>query len=84
MFRNEQAWCLRFDLGLPEGEQWMLAGPSLRGLAEPGMSSLNSLQNCTVGLVMTHPDDEWLIRFGVLRHLTDDAIAAFNAAAAAD
>jgi hypothetical protein len=58
----------------------MLAGPGLRGLAEPGMSSLNF----TVALVSTLPDDEWLIRFGVLRHLTDDAIAAFNAAAAAD
>jgi hypothetical protein len=77
---HAQVWGLRFDLGLPAVEQWMLAGPSLLGLAEPGMSSLNSLLNCTAALVMTHPDDEWLIRQGVLRHLIDDAIAAFTVA----
>lgn len=43
-----------FDLGLPDGAEMILSGPSHYGLADPGVNSLVSLLQVTVPL-LTHP-----------------------------
>jgi hypothetical protein len=68
---------LRFDLGLLDRTNMMLAGPSNAGLTDPGHSMCISLGQVTVALLTTDPEIGDLVVMPLLIGLTDAAGDAF-------
>jgi hypothetical protein len=72
---------ITISLGLPALYPGSLSGPSVRGLDWPGHAAMVSLQHCTVAVATLRQNNERAIRIKVLTLLTEEAIAAFKAAA---
>lgn len=58
---------LFFDLGLSSEENLLLAGPSTRGLADPGMGMCIALNQTTVALLGERPDVDEVVTMLVLQ-----------------
>ena len=74
---------LFFDLGLGEGENILLAGPSTRGLADPGMGACIAHYQTTVALLNERPDVDEVVTMLVLQKLVpqiDQALLDANEA----
>ena len=72
---------LFFDLGLGDDENLMLAGPSTRGLADPGMGAVVALYQTTVALLNERPDVDELVTMLVLQKMIpviEDALVEAN------
>ena len=72
-----------FDLGLGEDENLLLAGPSTRGLADPGMGACVALFQTTVSLLNERPDVDEVVTMLVLQQLVsqiEDALLWANVA----
>jgi hypothetical protein len=74
---------LFFDLGVGDDEDLMLAGPSTRGMADPGMGATIALFQTTVSLLNERPDVDEVVTMLVLQRLVpqieDSLIEASNA-----
>jgi hypothetical protein len=66
---HPNARALFFDLGLGDDENLMLAGPSTRGLADPGMGATVALYQATVSLLNERPDIDELVTMLVLQRM---------------
>ncbi len=72
---------LFFDLGLGEDENLLLAGPSTRGLADPGMGACIALYQTTIALLNERPDVDEVVTMLVLQRmvpLVEDALLEAN------
>jgi hypothetical protein len=66
---------MTFDLGRASAatdQDFMLAGPSNAGLADPGHGAIISLMNCTVAVLSLRPTPETVIELKVLLRLSDE------------
>lgn len=74
---------LFFDLGVGDDEELMLAGPSTRGLADPGMGATIALFQTTVSLLSERSDIDEVVTMLVLQRLVpqieDSLMEASNA-----
>jgi hypothetical protein len=66
---HPNARALFFDLGVGDDENMMLAGPSTRGLADPGMGATIALYQATVSLLNERPNIDELVTMLVLQRL---------------
>jgi hypothetical protein len=66
---HPNARALFFDLGLGDDENLMLAGPSTRGLADPGIGATIALYQATVSLLNERPDIDELVTMLVLQRM---------------
>lgn len=64
---------ISFDMGLGDGEEVMLAGPSDRGLADPGHGMCISLMQTTTSLVTSQPNAGDLVNLQVIQKVIDQA-----------
>jgi hypothetical protein len=66
---HPNARALFFDLGVGDDENLMLAGPSTRGLADPGWGATVALYQATVSLLNERPDIDELVTMLVLQRM---------------
>jgi hypothetical protein len=66
---HPNARALFFDLGVGDDEDLMLAGPSTRGLADPGMGATIGLYQATVSLLNERPDIDEVVTMLVLQRM---------------
>lgn len=69
-----------FDLGVGDDELLLLAGPSTRGLADPGIGACRSLFQSTVCILNHEVDVDEVVTLLVLQRLTPEVEEAFLAA----
>jgi hypothetical protein len=66
---HPNARALFFDLGVGDDDNLMLAGPSTRGLADPGMGATIALYQATISLLNERPDIDEVVTMLVLQRM---------------
>lgn len=74
---------ITFSLGRLPGEDVILTGPSIFGLADPGHATAIALLQVTTTLLMRRPGLHALVTVGAMGHLVDEIGQEFLAAAKA-